>query len=119
MMSDHGYPELAAYLLDVLVRNDRGIRAVGPPRTRQEWGIGRANAYIRAMGRETLEEGGEAELWRLLHDSVALLPRRRKEALDRLVGLWAPLEGWLDDQDIPTPTKPAKYRTPVIERIAG
>jgi hypothetical protein len=119
MKIDDGYPELAAHLLSVLVRNDRGIRAVGPPRNRQEWGIGRVNAYLRAIGLETLEEDGEAGLWTVLRGSVALLPSRREEALFRLVRLWAPLEGWLDDQDIPAPPRPTKYRTPAVERIAG
>jgi hypothetical protein len=119
MKSDTGYPELAAYLLSVLVRNDRALRAVGPPRDRKEWGIGRVNDYLRAIGLETLEEGGEAELWVLLRGSIALLPSRREEALVRLVRLWAPLEGWLDDQDIPAPPRPAKYREPPVERIAG
>jgi hypothetical protein len=117
--SDHGYPQLAAYLLDVLVRNDRRVRAVGPPRNRQEWGFGRVNDYLRAIGRETLDEDGEAALWALLRGSVALMPSRREEALLRLIGLWASLSGWLDDQDIPAPSKPAKYRTPIVERIAG
>jgi hypothetical protein len=119
MRSDNGYSELTAHLLDVLLRNDRGLRAVGPPCTRQEWGIGRVNDYLRAIGLETLEEDGEAKLWRLLRGSVALLPSRRAEALSRLVRLWAPLEGWLDDQDIPAPPRPTKYRLPAIERIAG
>jgi hypothetical protein len=118
MISDSGYPELTAYLLDVLIRNDRKIRAAGPPRNRQEWGIGRVNDYVRAIGRETLEEDGETALWELLRGSIALLPRKREEALCRLVKAWAPL-GWLDDQGIPEPTKPAKHREPVIERIAG
>jgi hypothetical protein len=101
------------------VRNDRGIRAVGPPRNRQEWGIDRVNDYLRAIGRETIEEGGEAALWVLLRGSVALLPSRREEALFRLIRLWAPFDGWLNDQDIPAPTRPVKYRLPAIERIAG
>jgi hypothetical protein len=92
------------------VRNDRGIRAVGPPRNRQEWGIGRVGEYLCAIGQETIEESGEAALWTLLRGSVALLPSRREEGLLRLVRHWAPLEGWLDDQDIPAPTKPDKYR---------
>jgi hypothetical protein len=118
MVNDNGYLELTAYLIDVLLRNDRRIRAVGPPRNRQEWGIDRVNAYLRAIGRETFEEHDEAELWRLLRGSIARLPRRRKEALCRLVGLWGST-GWLDDQDIPAPTRPSKYREPVIERVAG
>jgi hypothetical protein len=101
------------------VRNDRSVRAVGPPRTRQEWGVDRVKGYLRVIGLETIEEGGEAELWALLRGSVALLPNRRREALCRLVGLWASLEGWLDDQDLPAPPRPVKYRTPAIERIAG
>jgi hypothetical protein len=40
------------------------------------------------------------------------LPFRREEALLRLIRVLAPLEGWLDDQDIPAPTKPTKYRLP-------
>jgi hypothetical protein len=119
MSPDTGYPQLAAYLVSVLARNDRRIRTVGPPRTRQEWGIGRVGDYLRAIGQETLEEDGETALWQLLRGSVALLPRRREEALLRLVRLWAPLEGWLDDQDIPMPTKPVKCRQPAIERVAG
>jgi hypothetical protein len=117
-MKDSGYPELTAYLLSVLVRNDRKLRAVGPPRNRQEWGIGRVGNYLRAIGLETIEEDGEAALWALLRGSVALLPRQREEALLRLVRLWASL-GWLNDQDIPAPIKPAKYREPAIERITG
>jgi hypothetical protein len=119
MRSDNGYPELAAHLLDVLLRNDRRVRAVGPPRTRQEWGIERVGDYLRAIGRETLEGDGEEALWTLLRDSIALLPRRREEALRRLVRFWGPLDGWLDDQNIPAPPRPVKYRLPAIERIAG
>jgi hypothetical protein len=119
MTTDTGYPELTAYLVSVVARNDHGIRAVGPPRNRQEWGIGRVNDYLRAIGQETLEEDGEAALWRLLRGSIALLPSRREEALLRLVRLWAPLEGWLDDQGIPPPILPVKYRLPAIERNAG
>jgi hypothetical protein len=78
------------------------------PRTRQEWGFDRVNDYLRAIGKATLEEGGEAELWVLLRGSIALLPSRREEALSRLVRLWVPLEGWLDDQDIPAPPRPDK-----------
>jgi hypothetical protein len=111
-MSNGGQPELAAYILDVLIRTDRAIRPVGPPRTRQEWGVGQLNGYLRGIGRETLEEGGEAALWDLLRGSVALLPSRRPEAVGRLVRLWASLDGWLDDQNIPAPTKPEKYRLP-------
>jgi hypothetical protein len=118
MKADTGYPELAAYLLDVLLRNDRGIRAVGPPRDRKEWGIGRVGDYLRAIGQETIEEDGEAALWQLLASSIALLPSRREEALFRLVRVWAPL-GWLDDQNIPAPTKPLKYRRTAVERVAG
>jgi hypothetical protein len=88
MNGDNGYPVLAAYLVSVLVRNDRGIRAVGPPRNRQEWGIDRVGEYLRAIGQETIEEGGEAALWTLLRGSVALLPSRREEALLRLVRHW-------------------------------
>jgi hypothetical protein len=119
MMADNGYPELAAHLLSVLVRNDRGIRAIGPPRNRQEWGIDRVGDYLRAIGLATIEEDGEAALWQLLRGSVALLPSRRGEALFRLIRIWSPLEGWLDDQDIPPPVLPAKYRLPAIERNAG
>jgi hypothetical protein len=114
-----GYPQLTAYLLDVLLHNDRGLREAGPPRNRQEWGVGQVSAYLRAIGLETIEEGGEVALWRLLYGSVALLPCRREEALHRLVRYWGSLEGWLDDQDIPAPTRPGKHRTPAIERIAG
>jgi hypothetical protein len=119
MTSNNGYPQLTAYLLDVLVRNDRRLRVVGPPRSRQEWGVGRVNDYIRAIGYETIEEGGEVALWRILRGSISRLPSQRKEALCRLVCLWAPLGGWLDDQDIPAPTRPVKHRTPAIERVAG
>jgi hypothetical protein len=121
MRTDTGYLELTAHLVDVLVRNDRKIRAIGPPRDRQEWGLERVGVYLRAIGRETIEEDGEAGLWRLLRDSVALLPCQREEAVHRLVRLWGPLEGWLDDQNVPAPRKPLKYRRPVIEsdRIAG
>jgi hypothetical protein len=104
--------QLAAYLLSVLVHHDRGIRVIGPPRSRQEWGIGRIGDYLRAIGREAIMEGGEVEIWALLRESVALLPFRREEALLRLIRVLAPLEGWLDDQDIPAPTKPTKYRLP-------
>jgi hypothetical protein len=119
MKSDNGYPELAAYLLDVLVRNDRKVRVVGPPKTRQEWGVGRVNVYLQAIGRETLEEDGEAALWQLIRGAIALLPRRREEAVFRLVRVWAQLDGWLDDQDVPAPTRPVKHRLPDVERIAG
>jgi hypothetical protein len=118
MTSDNGYPELTAYLLSVLVRNDRGIRVIGPPRDRQEWGIDRVGVYLRAIGQETIEEDGEVALWRLLRGSIALLPSRREEASHRLIRLWA-LLGWLDDQDIPAPPRPVKYRLPAVERIAG
>jgi len=53
-----------------------------------------------------------------LRHSIAILPSRREEALFRLVRLWSPL-GWLDNQDIPAPTRPDKHRMPAIERIAG
>jgi hypothetical protein len=105
-------PQLTAYLLSILVHYDRGIRAIGPPRTRQEWGIGRIGDYLRAIGQEALREGDEAALWALLHESIALLPARREEALLRLIRSWAPLDGWLDDQRIPAPVKPEKYRLP-------
>ena len=111
MSDDTAHSQLTAYLLSILVHHDRGIRAAGPPRNRQEWGIGRIGDYLRAIGRETLMEGDEAALWALLRESVALLPSRREEALLRLIRCWAPL-GWLDDQDKPTPAKPAKYRLP-------
>jgi hypothetical protein len=112
MTTDNDYSQLTAYLLSVLVRNDRRIRAVGPPRNQQEWGIGRVGDYLRAIGQETIEEDGETALWMLLRGSVTLLPSRREEALFRLVRLWATLEGWLDDQDVPAPTKPDKCRLP-------
>jgi hypothetical protein len=112
------YPELTAYMLDALLRNDRKIREVCPPRNRQEWGFERVNNYLRAVGLETIEEGGEEALWRLMRRSIALLPHRREKAMHRLVRLWAPF-GWLDDQDIPMPTLPAKYREPAIDRITG
>ncbi|HZZ25980.1 MAG TPA: hypothetical protein VFE60_27040 [Roseiarcus sp.] len=109
---DTAQPQLTAYLLSILVHHDRGVRAIGPPRNRQEWGIGRIGDYLRAVGREEVTEGGEAALWELLRGSIALLPSRREEALLRLIRAWAPLEGWLDDQDIPAPVKPTKYRLP-------
>ena len=109
---ENSHPQLTSYLLSVLVRHDRGIRAIGPPRSRQEWGFDRIGDYLRAIGRETLVEGGEAELRALLRKSVALLPSRREEASLRLIRLWRPLDGWLDDQDIAVPVKPAKYRLP-------
>ena len=103
--------QFTAYLLWIAVRNDRGVRAVGPPRNRREWRIERLDAYLRAIGRETVLEGGETALWELLRGSIALLPSQREEALRRLIRLWAPF-GWLDDQDIPIPSKPTKYRLP-------
>jgi hypothetical protein len=112
MRDDPAHSQLTAYLLSVLVHHDRALRAIGPPRNRQEWGIGRIGDYLRAIGRETLMEGDEAALWALLRESVALLPSRREEALFRLIRAWAPLEGWLDDQDIPAPAKPTGYRLP-------
>ena len=62
MSDDTAHSQLTAYLLSILVHHDRGIRAAGPPRNRQEWGIGRIGDYLRAIGRETIVEGGEAEL---------------------------------------------------------
>src|SRR5271166_610777 len=112
MSDDTAHSQLTAYLLSILVHHDRGIRAAGPPRNRQEWGIGRIGDYLRAIGRETLMEGDEAALWALLRESVALLPSRREEASLRLIRLWAPLDGWLDDQNIPAPVKPDKCRLP-------
>ena len=112
MSNDTAHLQLTAYLLSILVHHDRGIRAAGPPRNRQEWGIGRIGDYLRAIGREAAMEGGEAALWALLRESVALLPSRREEALYRLIRSWAPLDGWLADQDIPAPVKPTKYRLP-------
>jgi hypothetical protein len=112
MKSDPTQPQLTAYLISILVHHDRGVRSVGPPRSRQEWGIGRIGDYLRAIGRDTAAEGGEAALWALLRESVALLPSQREEALLRLVRYWAPLDGWLDDQAIPAPAKPTKYRLP-------
>jgi hypothetical protein len=119
MKSDTGYPELAAYLLSVLMRNDRTIRTIGPPRPEIVVDAADPPFLTIAIGRETIEEGGEAELWVLLRGAVALLPSRREEALFRLVRPWAPLEGWLDDQDIPAPPRPVKHRVPDVERIAG
>jgi len=112
MGENTAHSQLTAYLVSILVNPDRGIRAVGPPRNRQEWGIGRIGDYVRAIGQETLTEGDEAALWALLRESVALLPARREEALLRLIRAWAPLNGWLDDQQIPAPAKPEKYRLP-------
>ena len=97
--------QLAAHLLSILVHHDRRLRAIGPPRTHQEWGIGRIGDYLRAIGRAAIEEGDEEALWALLRASVALLPSRREEALLRLIRLWARF-GWLDDQDIPEPRRP-------------
>jgi hypothetical protein len=119
MSIDNGYPQLTAYLLTVLVRNDRKIRVIGSHRTHQEWGFDRVGDYIRAIGQETIEEGGETALWQLLRGSVALLPAQREEALFRLVRLLTPLDGWLDDQDIPAPARPAKYQWSAIERRVG
>jgi hypothetical protein len=82
--------QFTAYLLSIAVRNDRGIREVGPPRNRREWGIERLDAYLRAIGREAFLEGVETALWELLRGSVALLPSQREEALRRLIRLWAP-----------------------------
>jgi hypothetical protein len=112
MLNDRAQFQLTAYLLSTLVHHDRRLRVIGPPRTRQEWGFDRIGDYLRAIGRETAMEGGEAELWALLRESVALLPSRREEALLRLVRAWASLDGWLDDQAVPMPSKPAKYRLP-------
>jgi hypothetical protein len=103
--------QFTAYLLSIAVSNDRGIREVGPPRNQREWGIGRLNDYLRAVGREASQEGGEEALWELLRGSVALMPSRRGEALRRLIQLWGAF-GWLDDQNVPAPTKPTKYRLP-------
>jgi hypothetical protein len=89
MRANNGYSQLTAYLLSALVRNDPKIRAIGPPRNRQEWRIDRVNDYLRAIGQETIAEGGEAALWVLLRGSIALLPSRREEALFRLIRLWA------------------------------
>lgn len=99
-------------MVSILVHHDRGIRAIGPPRNRQEWGFDRIGDYLRAIGREALTEGDEVALWALLRESVALLPSRREEALFRLIRAWAPLDGWLEDQNIPVPAKPAKYPLP-------
>jgi hypothetical protein len=93
MREDTAHLQLTAYLLSILVHHDRGIRAIGPPRNRQEWGIDRIGDYLRAIGREAALGGGE-------------------EALYRLIRSWAPLDGWLADQDIPAPVKPTKYRLP-------
>jgi hypothetical protein len=114
----NGYLQLTAYLLTVLVRNDRKIHVIGFPRNCQEWGIERIGDYLRAIGEETLEEGGETALWRLLYGSIALLPSRREEALFRLVRSWEPLEGWLNDQNIPAPARPT-MRWPALERRVG
>ena len=112
MVDGQAQTQLTAYLLSILVHHDRGVRAIGPPRSRKEWGIGRIGDYLRAIGRETITEGDEVALWALLRESTALLPSRREEALLRLIRLWAPLGGWLDDQNIPAPAKPPKYRLP-------
>jgi hypothetical protein len=105
-------PQLTAYLLSILVHHDRGVRIVGSPRNRKEWGVDRIGDYLRAIGQETLREGDEAAVWALLRESIALLPIRREEALLRLIRSWAPLDGWLDDQRIPAPVKPDKCRLP-------
>src|SRR5271167_4091831 len=103
MRDDTAHLQLTAYLLSILVHHDRRIRAIGPPRNRQEWGFDRIGDYLRGIGRETIVEGDEAGLWALLRESIALLPSRREEALLRLIRLWAPLDGWLDDQSILAP----------------
>ena len=108
--------QLTAHLLSVLVRHDRRPRAIGPPRTRQEWGIGKIGDYLRAIGRTAIEEGGEEALWVLLRESVALLPSQREEALLRLVRLWARF-GWLDNQDVPEPRRPPDTDGRLIERL--
>jgi hypothetical protein len=119
VISDNGYRELTAYLLDVVLRNDRMIREIGKPLTRQQGGIEQVGVYIRAIGLETHEAGGDAAMWDLMRGAVALLPTRREEAAVRLVHYWARLDGWLADRDIPKPTKPAKYREPAVARITG
>ena len=109
-MRDSSYPQLVAYLLAILLRHDRGIRAVGPPATRQEWGIGRIGDYLRGIGREVLEEGSETELWALLRASVALLPSRREGGLVAARSTLGSAPRVIDDQNIPAPPKPDTYR---------
>jgi hypothetical protein len=116
---NNGYPQLTAYLLSVLLNNDRRLRTVGSPRDRQEWGIERLGDYFRAIGQETLEEGGETAIWQLVLNSLSLLPSRREEALVRLVRFWGPLPGWLDDQKIPPPARPSLQCWPELERRVG
>ena len=115
-MENNRTRQLTAHLLSVLVRHDRRPRAIGPPRTRQEWGIGRIGDYLHAIGRTAIEEGDEEALWALLRESVALLPSRREEALLRLVRLWARL-GWLDNQDVPEPCRPPDADGQLIEQL--
>ena len=117
MRSNKTQSQLAAYLLSVLVLHDRRLRAIGPPRTRQEWGVGRIGDYLRAIGGAAIEEGDEEALWALLRKSVALLPSRREEALLRLIRFWAPLGGWLDDQDIPAPRRPLDAEGRLLGRL--
>jgi len=87
MGENTAHSQLTAYLVSILVHHDRGIRAVGPPRNRQEWGIGRIGDYVRAIGQETLTEGDEAALWALLRESVALLPAAGRKRCSGSFGL--------------------------------
>jgi hypothetical protein len=80
-------------------------------------GGGRIGDYLRAIGRAAIEEGDEEALWALLRESVALLPSRREEALFRLIRFWAPLGGWLDDQDAPAPCRPPDADGQLLGRL--
>ena len=62
-MRDRTDPQFTAYLLSITLHNDRGVRVVGPPRNRREWGIDRLGDYIRALGQDAIAEGDEAALW--------------------------------------------------------
>jgi hypothetical protein len=117
MLNDRAQSQLTAYLLSILVHHDRQLRVIGPPRTRQEWGVGRIGDYLRAIGRAAIEGGDEEALWVLLRESVALLPSRREEALLRLIRFWAPLGGWLDDQNAPEPRRPPDADGRLLERL--
>jgi hypothetical protein len=112
MRLDANQSRLVASLLSILLRYDRRIRVAGPPADRQEAGIDRLHDYLRGIGREAFELGGETALWALLRKSIDLLPTQREEAMLRLVRLWAPSSGWLKDRDIPAPIKPERYRLP-------
>ena len=104
--------QMTAHILAVLLRNDRNPRIVGIQRTPQQSGFDRMRDYLRAIGTEILERDGEAALWEAMREAIALLPRRRQEALIRLVHAWAAAGEWLADQDREEPGKPEGYRPP-------